>query len=174
MAGPTTTRWRWLRSAVLAVLAAQIAVVGHLLGGGMMPDPGVVLTVAAIQCAALTGLAGKPHGFLRILGVMVGAQLVFHLMFMLSAHHDMPLNLRSMVLFHLLAALISAWLLADGDRLLFELFAGLCRILPRRWPPRPAVDSPLCWTASIGAGDLGRRVAELSTPRPRRGPPLTT
>lgn len=172
MSGPTSVRWRLVRSGTLAALTAQIAVIGHLFGGGSLPDSAAIITVTAALTGAITGLAGKRRGFGSILLAMLGAQVAFHLVFSISTHHAESLASVPMIVFHLLAALASAALLAYGEKLIFGLFAALKRALPRLISPLIVVAAP-AWTALLGVSTFRPTTTLITLTRPRRGPPVT-
>ena len=169
--GPLSARSRAVRGAALVGLSTQIAVAGHVLGGGEMPDLAALFSVAGLLAGVVYGLAKKRLRFLPVLGVMAGAQVLFHLLFTLSTHHPMPTNLTTMVLFHVLAAVGSAALLSHGDRLLFELCAAVQRLLRRVFRGRPAVGMAVGWTALVRVGTVRVHRSELATASGRRGPP---
>lgn len=165
-------RWRLVRSGTLAALTAQIAVIGHLFGGGSLPDSAAIITVTAALTGAITGLAGKRRGFGSILPAMLGAQVAFHLVFSISSHHAESLASLPMVVFHLLAAVACAALLAYGDRLIFGLFSALKRALPRLISPLIVLAAPT-WTALVGVRTPRPITTLITLSRPRRGPPVT-
>ena len=138
MPDPTTTRWRLLRGTVFAVLAGQLAALGHLLGGGALPDPAVLITVTVFLGGAVSSLARRRRTGPQILGMLVLSQVVFHAVFLLTAGHavhpgrpedSISVGAAQMVAFHLIAALATSWLLTSGEGTLFRLFGALRRVL---------------------------------------------
>ena len=166
--------WRLFRAAVFAVVASQLAAMGHLLGGGHLPDVTVLITVAVFLGGSLSGLARRRRPGWQIFLGMLASQLAFHTAFEVTAHHDGPMNAARMLVFHLFAAMAASWLMAGGESMLFRLFAALHRVLA---PLRriPAIAFPPNWTAVISGDAAGGRlrVPEVSVVS-RRGPPLTT
>ncbi len=171
MSKPTNLRWRLLRSGIFAALTAQIAVLGHLLGGGSLPDFAAIITVTAALTFAITGLATKRRGFGSILPAMTGAQVIFHLVFSISSHHQESLTTVNMLLFHAVAAVACAALLAHGEKMLFGLFAALRRVLPRLLPVLIVSTTP-AWTALTQGRTHIPTTALITLTRPRRGPPV--
>ncbi len=174
---PTSTGWRIFRASVFAVLATQLAALGHVMGGGLLPDPAVLLTIGVFLGGSLSGLASRRRTGAQIFAVLAASQLVFHLAFAVTATHaghgaDGPLDTPRMVAFHLFAALAASALMAGGESTLFRLFAALHRVLVRARLIRPVVLAP-AWTAVItnGSGGLRLRSGELSLVS-RRGPPI--
>lgn len=168
---PTTTGWRLFRATVFALVATYLAALGHVAGGGHLPDPAVLLTVAVFLGGSVSGLATRHRTGPQILGMLMASQVLFHLLFQLTAHHSEPTVTGKMLAFHLLAGLIAAALMAGGESALFRLFAAIRRAISslrlRAW-----VDVALSWTALIfdDAGEPRLRAAELSLGS-RRGPP---
>jgi hypothetical protein len=175
---PTSTGWRILRASVFAVLATQLAVLGHVMGGGHLPDPAVLLTIAVFLGGSLSGLAARRRNGAQIFAVLAASQLVFHIAFAVTATHaghgaGDPLDAPRMLAFHLFAALAATALMAGGESTLFRLFAALHRVLVRTRLAPPVVLAP-AWTAVItgGSGGVRLRSGEL-TRVSRRGPPLS-
>jgi len=52
----TSTRWRLLRAGVFALVATQLAALGHVVGGGQLPDPAMLLTIGIFLGGSLSGL----------------------------------------------------------------------------------------------------------------------
>ncbi|WP_157695226.1 hypothetical protein [Nakamurella panacisegetis] len=174
MTVPTSLRWRLLRSAAFALVATQIAAFGHMVGGGGAPDPAILVIGAGSIGALVTGLTQRQRSFSSILGVMVAAQLAFHLLFTLDVHsmagHSfLPDDPARMLVFHAVAAALSAVVLATGDAALFGLFRALRRAVTLR-APALAAGRPL-WTARSADVPARRPAGALLSVSPRRGPP---
>lgn len=179
VSGPTTLRWRSLRSAAFAAVATEIAALGHVVGGGRSPDVAILIAGGAGAAAVTIGLARQRRGPGAILAAMLGCQLGFHLLFGLDAHGmasghgfgaEEPLR---MIGFHLVAAAVSTVVLATGERALFGLFAALARTVRILRPPA-AVDLPPRWTARFPTSDAPHPEGPLLSTSPRRGPPSGT
>jgi len=190
MSGPTSLRWRVLRSAAFAAVATSLAAVGHILGGGDLPDVAMLVPGAGTIGLVCTGLAFRRGTLPAIIGLMAGCQLAFHLLFGAGMHASQHPSVGAgwtgamhrttgtgpwsvsvaMVGFHVVAGVLSAAVLAKGEAALFGLFAALRRIVrpvkvtfPVHLPPR--------WTASFPAVLPRRPTGTLLTTSPRRGPP---
>jgi hypothetical protein len=172
---PTSTGWRYTRACVFAVVATQIAALGHLLGGGDLPDVAVLITVTVFLGGSLSGLANRQRTAPQIFAGLVLSQLAFHAAFQVTAHHathaDGPIGTGRMLIFHLFAALAATWVMAGGENMLFRLFAALHRVLvPAQ--TAAAIGLPPTWTAVVTGGGRAvlMRAGELSAGS-RRGPP---
>jgi hypothetical protein len=173
---PTSRGWRLVRAGVFAVVATQLAALGHLLAGGALPDPAVLLTVTVFLGGSLSGFTGGRRTGPQIVAALLASQLAFHLTFSLTAH---PMAGESgglvepagMVAFHLLAAVAAGWLMTAGESTLFRLFAALHRALLTAVRVPPVGLAPH-WTARVPAGVAGLQASftELSAGS-RRGPP---
>lgn len=176
MSGPTSSRWRLLRSAAFAAVATQLAALGHMVGGGGRPDLAVLLIGSVTIGATVTGLARRRRTWPAIFGLLAGCQVAFHLLFsvdmhaMSGAHSFLPADPLRMLAFHLIAAALSAWVLAGGEAALFRLFALLRRSVLVGPAPLP-IDLPPEWTASFRGFRPPRPTGALLSTSPRRGPP---
>jgi predicted membrane channel-forming protein YqfA (hemolysin III family) len=171
---PTSTRWRFFRAGVVAVVATWLAALGHVLGGGQLPDLAVLFTVTIFVGGSLSGLATKRRSGGQIFGVLVVSQLLFHVAFQLTAHSHAAeswLPTGQLLLFHLIAATLTSVLLAGGESTLFRLFAALHRAFaPARI--RPVVGLAPQWTAVITGGAGGALLEDaVAAAVSRRGPP---
>lgn len=173
MFAPTDSRWRSARTGAFVLVAALIAVVGHVVGGGMPPDLPLLVAMGGLLVVALRPLAGRRHRFPVLLAAMVGTQLAFHLVLTVAtaSHPGMDhIDPVRMVAFHAVAALVSTGLLAHGDRLWFALHGWLTRRLPRL-DSRPAVLRRESWTAVVDRGGRILRSRLAGSAVSRRGPP---
>jgi hypothetical protein len=179
---PTSTGWRFVRACVFAAIATQLAALGHVLGGGAVPDLDILLPVTILLGGSLTGFAGRRRSLPQIFGALAASQLLFHVAFALTTHHGGSVapaespgavaGTGGMVAFHLLAALAASWVMAHGESTLFRLFAALRRVLVPSRRPLPVRLSPR-WTAVITGGAGGRLLLTgLGSLSSRRGPPL--
>lgn len=175
----TSLRWRLVRAATLAVPSGLIALAGHLVGGGESPDLASLLLITTILGGVTSGFAGKQRSFTGILAVMAVAQVFFHLTFLATSHtahtgHSglaVPLDAGRMLLFHALAALVAAIVVAHGEQALFGLVKALHRIVTRVLGPAPVHVGP-AWSATFVRQHRANTGAELPTGLFRRGPPL--
>lgn len=198
MLDPFASRWRHLRGGIFALMAAQLAALGHLVGGGGLPPASVVLIAGGLIALAAAGLARQRRGFGWIFGLLLLCQLLFHLLFSLSdpAGHSMAghrtaaptgamatmaaptpgdsmllLGGAQMMLFHLVAALLAALLLARGDRALFKLAELYRRVITAVGaPPMLRIKVPIRWSIHRSARVMLPAGPVLDR-HPRRGPP---
>jgi len=170
---PTSTGWRLLRASVFAVLATQLAALGHVMGGGQLPDPAVLLTIAVFLGGSLSGMAARRRTGAQIFAVLAASQLVFHIAFAVTATHAEhgaggPLDAPRMLAFHLFAALAASALMSGGESTLFRLFAALHRVLVRARLIQPVV---LAWPIGLLAVWAGASLLVEGWSIWRRRPP---
>ena len=157
-------------------MAAELAALGHQVGGGGTPDLAVLLVGAATIGAMATGLTNRSRGWPGIFGVLLACQLGFHLLFSVDVHdmaagHSMiPADPARMLAFHVLAAALSALVLARGESALFGLYSALRRSVSVA-SQAIVVDLAPNWTASVIDSFSPRPVGALLSTSPRRGPP---
>jgi hypothetical protein len=154
-----------------ALLATVLAVMGHALGGGELPDPAVTLVVAALLAGSTGSLFDRARGFGPTVGGLAVAQLLFHSLFLVAAHHSAPVDLPRMVLFHGIAAVLTALVLTRADAAAATVGRAIRRLvrtllLPRTPELTLAPATPVRITVPVGA--------RLTGPVSRRGPPVVT
>lgn len=183
--------FRLARASVFAVVCVALSVLAHLLGGGSVAGPvmaGGLLLAFGVAVAA----SGRERTLVAILPLMVGMQVVLHVLFSLShapavhavlghvsaghaafGHAEQGLAPGAgMLVAHAGAAgLIALWL-ARGEAALWgclhRLAARLCQVLVVLL--RPAHEP----VAIVTAPEPGRlRSVALAHTAPRRGPPFT-
>lgn len=190
--GPTSLRWRVLRSSAFAVVAAALAGLGHVIGGSGPPDAAVLVVGAGGVALICTGLTRRRRSVAGIAGLLIACQLAFHLLFSLSPHLMasgptassglaassgltassglLPTAPLRMLAVHGIATALSALTLAKGEKSLFKLFAVLRRAVRVVLLPG-AVGLPPQWAAAVAYAWPHPSGALLST-SPRRGPPV--
>ncbi|WP_286961444.1 MULTISPECIES: hypothetical protein [Arsenicicoccus] len=195
MITPDGGRLRLLRAGTLAVVMISLAALAHVLGGGALPGGGVLTVLLGLVLVTCLIASGRRLGAPSIGAILGGGQLALHEAFALlgttgadaaslghvvgSGHHAVlvthagqagsghHLSL-SMVLAHVLATVVTAAVLARGERALWLLAGWLAPVIrlllerPAHWP-RPA---------AITVAVPRLRSAELVLAAPRRGPPL--
>lgn len=186
---------RLLRAGTLAVVMISLAALAHVLGGGALPGGGVLAVLLGLVLVTCLVASGRRLGAPSIGAILGGGQLALHEAFALlgttgadaaslghvvgSGHHAVlvthagqagsghHLSL-SMLLAHALATVVTAAVLARGERALWLLAGWLAPVIrlllerPAHWP-RPA---------AITVAVPRLRSAELVLAAPRRGPPL--
>lgn len=167
-------RWRLIRSSAFALVATWVAALGHLVGGGGVPDPAILFLGALVIGFSGMGLAHRQRTWPAIFGVLALSQLAFHLLFSMDVHamsgSPMPdMDPLRMLALHAVAAGLSAVVLARGDAAIFALFHALTSaVLLLR--PILTVDRPPSWTASFPVS-IPCPAGPLLSTSPRRGPP---
>jgi len=156
---------------VFAGVATSLAALGHVNGGGHAPDPTILIVLAVLIAATVSGLADRRLSGLQITATLAASQACFHLLFEVTAHHSGSVDVGRMVTFHLFAAAGSAWLMTVGERALFRLFAALYRIV-LRLSPASAVLLPPGWTALLAERPMATWHQTLAVAVSRRGPPI--
>ncbi|MFX4292911.1 hypothetical protein [Streptomyces bohaiensis] len=158
---------RGIRAAVFAAVCVLLAAVGHA-HAGEPAAPALALPALLVLAAVSWAAGGSRRGPIGVTAAAVGSQAALHLLFTLGAPHQGttahavhmhpgaegspavhdaaaggPLGLSlTMAAAHLLAALVSGWWLAQGERAVFGLLARtgarltVLRLVP---PPPPAL-----------------------------------
>lgn len=200
---PTPAPHRRWRASILAFVVVYLAVLGHLSGGGMVPDLPAVALASALTWPVCWQLSALRRGFPTILAVLALAQPVLHVVLEFSGallagaagtsagHHTVTVvadqlstpgtagvltGAGSMLAFHAVAALLSAVVLARGEKALTGMLAAGRRIAS--WvvsvlaalagAPTPTVDV----LARPDVRSLPpRRSISLPARHGRRGPP---
>ncbi|WP_344425303.1 hypothetical protein [Pseudonocardia ailaonensis] len=171
VAGPKDRR-ALVRGAALASLITLLTALGHVVGGGTLPDLGLLLVLFPLLAVALTTAAERARGPVGMLLVLGAGQLVMHELLLFLGHdHAAQGTGPGMVAAHGVATLVSGLFLRDADRMISALAGALRRILPRRAVPMPA-RRPLHTFVAAPAG-VALLVARSATAAVvRRGPPL--
>jgi hypothetical protein len=160
---------------VLAAVSAVLAALGHLAGGGALPDLAVLVVLLPLLAGGFTALADRSRSAVGAVGVLGLGQLALHqLLELLSAGHaghtGTPAG-TGMFAMHAGATLVTAAALRFADRAVAALGAALRRVLPRRRPAL-AADRPLATLAVPGPAVSLRLAGALAGARVRRGPPV--
>jgi hypothetical protein len=167
---------RVVRGSVLAITSATLAVLAHVLGGGMPPSTGLTFLLTVGAAAGGVALADRQRGGFAILAALGTSHLAIHLLLTLcTPDMDMgsPINAQVMLGAHLVAILLAAVLLTRAERAIYALAELLAMLLPR-WivvlfvaqepPPAP----------TRGAEPVAKAIRVLLRRAcSRRGPPLS-
>ena len=168
---PTDGRWRSVRAGLFVLIAAQIAVLGHIAAGGTPPELPLLAMMSGLLLTGLRPLATRRRTFGVLLAAMAGTQVTFHLVLTLADHHPAGGHDQvRMLVFHAAAAVLSALLLAHGERLLFALHGWLTRLRPRLLTVPQPRDTRL-WTAVVDRAGTTLRSRLTGSAVWRRGPP---
>jgi hypothetical protein len=166
---------RVVRGSVLAITSATLAVLAHVVGGGMAPSTGLTLLLTVAAAAAGVALADRQRGGVAILAALGTSHLAIHLLLTLGTPDmDMgsPFNAQVMSAAHIVAILLAAVLLTRAERAIYALAELLAMLLPR-WivvlfdvPEPPPAPSRGAEPAEKSMRVLLRRACS------RRGPPV--
>lgn len=177
MRTPGTGAARWARAGLLALLTVLISVGGHALAGGTVTLSMPLLLGGAVLGALCVAAADVRRSFVEILGVVLLAQPVLHLLASMGGHGHGPSDAAGaavagpvMVLMHVGAAVVVSVLLADAERA-FWTIAGLLR--PVRVPDAPpACRRPVTGLTVVDLAPTPLRSRRLVTGRFGRAPPM--
>lgn len=136
---------RTARAAIAAVITVLLAVVAHSAGHGLIPPLMALLPVVAAVFAIAYTVAHRRVSWWVILGLLGAAQTVVHFLSTYidgAAHSDMAGSGIVMFLSHALSTVVTAALLAVGEKVWWRLRSWLDRRRPRV-APRPLL--PLCY-----------------------------
>ncbi|CAN5223232.1 hypothetical protein BH20ACT5_BH20ACT5_21410 [soil metagenome] len=172
---PGRGRLRLLRGAVLAACCVLLAISGHALGDGPVGLTAPLVVAIALVAGGSVAWADQQRGFGHLLGAAMCSQVAFHLTLSLSPEHAVghagaTVDVR-MVLGHVAATVVMAWILAKGDAGAWALHRSLRGLLPRigGLPTVPASPPSMC--PRRRASVENRAGLRLATARPHRGPP---
>ncbi|MCO1657999.1 hypothetical protein [Pseudonocardia humida] len=171
MNGSTDPGARRFRGGLLVGLSALLTAVGHLAGGGALPDLAPLAVLLPALAWPVVALADRCRGTVGTLVVLGGGQLLLHeLLSTAHSHHAAPDD-PSMVLTHALVTALTAAALRFADRGMAAVAAALGRVVPRRPPAAPA-DRPLAVLVVPGTDVPAAVRRVLSATHARRGPPV--
>jgi hypothetical protein len=161
-----------LRGLVMAGSSTLLIAVGHVLGGGAVPDLAVLVVLFPLLTGAVVGLADRCRSTAATLATLGGGQYALHVLLGLLHPHG-PVagpDAATMVALHVAATVVVAVLLHHAQGALVAVRAALRRVLPRR-PFVPPADAPLPQVLTRSGERLPRRLALTASPI-RRGPPV--
>lgn len=78
MSSPASGSLRGLRVAVVAVSGTVLAAMAHVVAGGDLPEPGLMVSAAVVPGLAGLWLSGKRRGWPSIAAVLATVQVVLH------------------------------------------------------------------------------------------------
>ncbi len=187
---------RFLRSSVVASLILSLSTCSHLIGGGTLPDPALLLLLAALVLAAVTSVSERALPLPALAAVLLAGELALHTALTAltggpacsgasAAQHHAPAAVDCqpltgqltesadsggtlMLVAHACAAVILALLISKGEAAL-ELLAAWLRPLISTLEAAAVV--PRRIRGSVGTQPAPRlRRRDASVP-PLRGPP---
>lgn len=172
---PTSSGAHRVRSTAFAVSAVGLALGAHATAGGEPPVlPLLVLLVALVDAASST-FARRSRSPLATAAALLTAQVVLHGAFTLAgpvhaghAAHAGHLPSVLMLVAHGIAALVMAFLLSHGERLIRRITRVLVPVaVLRPFRPRPATGPVVDVPTDVPSLRLPSSLHDLS----RRGPP---
>jgi hypothetical protein len=163
---------RLLRGLATAGLSTLLIAVGHVLGGGALPDLAVLAVLFPLLTGAVVGLADRCRTTAATVAVLAGGQYALHVLLGVLHPHGSVAGPSAVTMFalHAAATVVVALLLRHADRALVTAGSAVRRMLPRR-PFVPPADAPLPPLRGAVARQLPRRRALAVVPA-RRGPPV--
>lgn len=178
-AGVRTPRDAPLRGVALAALSALLTAVGHVAGGGTLPDLALLVVLLPLLAGVFVALAQRHRGLAGTIGTLGLGQLALHeLMTLLHPAHLAHAaagapgpSAAAMVGAHAAVTLAVAVAVRHADAAWDALRAAIGRLVPRRLRPLPA-RRPLRPLVGAGHGVISALARELAVARVRRGPPV--
>jgi hypothetical protein len=173
MDDPTVRGPRLLRGVVTAGLSTLLIAVGHVLGGGTVPDLTVLLVLFPLLTGTVVGVADRCRSLLGTVATLAGGQVALHVLLAVLHPHppvDAAPGGLAMLALHAVATLVVTVLLRHADAAWAAVGSALRRVLPRRSFVPPA-DGPLRPLRVASVAVLPRRLALAAVPA-RRGPPV--
>jgi hypothetical protein len=164
---------RLLRGLVIAGLSTLLIAVGHVLGGGAVPDLAVLTVLFPLLTGAVVGVADRCRSTRATVATLAGGQYALHvLLAVLHPHPTVDAAPQGLTMFalHAVATLVVTVLLRHADRALAAVGSALRRAVPRR-PFVPPADGPLRPLRAASVAPVARQLALAAVPT-RRGPPV--
>lgn len=177
-------RLRVLRGSAAAFVATILASTAHTLSGGGAPPLWLLLAVTVLAVPIAVALIGRRPSLPRLAGTVAVAQIMLHTAFA-AVGTDAPATLHGhmhtlasfdvalsptdagMTAGHAVAAVVTTFLLATGERMLAATARGIRRVLRAPDPralPVAAPPRPVSWRPRLHA-------VLILTSMSRRGPP---
>lgn len=127
---------RALRAAALGAVLMVLTLSGHAYGHGAMPGLNGLLVCAVLSFAIASAVSGSRLRPLPLLAVILGSQVLLHLVLQVMAHqHASPVTVQ-MVVGHTVAGLVAAVVFERGEQLvaLWLAYVGQAIGLPALTP----------------------------------------
>lgn len=164
-----------VRGVTLAGLCTLLTAIGHVAGGGSLPDLALVAVLFPLLAGVLTTAARRCTSFAGAVLTLAAGQVALHQLLdaLHPGHHDpgsAAVAGPAMVAMHVLATLATAVVVRGADRAVVAVADALRRIVPRR-SPAPAVTAPLSAPVVVGPAVDLRLARARTAPVLRRGPP---
>ena len=81
---------RWLRAAVVAVVATSLGVTAHVFAGGLLPSWTALVAILAGLTVVSAAALGRPASYTVIAALVAGGQTVVHLLLTATSGHGSP------------------------------------------------------------------------------------
>jgi hypothetical protein len=164
------------RGAAVAVLCSVLTAVGHVAGGGTLPDLSILLILLPMLATVSVSTAGACRSAVGSVASLAVGQIALHeamtLLHPMQERGPALLGSCEMFVMHAAVTLVTALALRHADAAVSALAEHIARVLPRRLAPPPA-QRPLR-ACPVPATDVPTRLAlALATTAPRRGPPVS-
>jgi hypothetical protein len=161
---------RRLRGSVLVGFTALLTAVGHLAGGGALPDLGLLVVLLPALAWPVIAVADRCRGPLATTLVLGLGQLLLHT-FLTTVHAHHGVGGSRMLAMHVAVTALSVVGLRSADRGLTALFAALSRVVPRRLAVPPVAVAHL--ERPVRGPAVPARIRRaLAATHVRRGPPV--
>ncbi|WP_433290808.1 hypothetical protein ACQPZQ_00350 [Pseudonocardia sp. CA-142604] len=176
MSGGTAGTRRPVRGAALAVLSTLLTAVGHVAGGGTVPDLALLVVLFPLLAAVFMSVAERGRSIIGTVTTLAAGQLVLHQLMVLLHPGQLPMGpatVSGMGMFGMHAAVTAVLtaVLVYADAASAGLVAAVRRVVPRHLRPLPA-DRPLPARPVPGPAVPARLARALSVTHVRRGPPV--
>lgn len=170
---PADVALRGARGVAVASASALITGLGHVAGGGTVPDLGLLVALFPLLAALIVALADACRSIPGVLTVLGAGQFAMHEIMDVLGHTHAAVtgNRPSMLGMHVAATIVTGLLIRDADQVLATVLSALGRVLPRRLALPPA-DRPLPTFAVPSPAVIGDATRALLRPLARRGPPI--
>lgn len=174
MRGAASTRApaRLFRASALATSSALLTAIGHLAGGGTVPDLAMLVVLLPLLTAVLLSVAQRCRSLPGTIAILGAGQLALHELLTLlhpADAHNAPAV--AMVAAHTAVTLVIAVALRHADAAVSAVLAALARLVPRRLAPLPA-RRPLRVFVQAPAELAARIAALMARTHAHRGPPV--
>lgn len=157
---------RAARAAALGGSSVLLAATAHLAGGGMLPSAWVLIAAVVPVGLLAFALTARRCRFGLLLVVLAAEQAGLHFAFETTSAMPMTDSSQaapSMWVFHAMATVLTAWLLARGERTLWQLAQRIIAVACSTPTPRSVSSSRrtvsgvgLRWTGLVGSPGRAR------------------
>lgn len=165
----STDGLRPVRALALGVAMLLLTVVGHAAGQGAIPGPDGLGIAAVLSFAFATAVSSRRVPLVRLVLVLVGSQIVLHVVLDTTAHHATWPPTTAMVVGHACSAVLAALVIWRGEECVARWLAYLAQAIGRHCAP---VELPRSTATATHVTSLTRPARYLHYILVRRGPPV--